>query len=174
MRGKLSALNNMHGSLGKLLLSSPWPPRIIRILTGILFVYAAVPKLIDPEAFARVISAYGIVPDWTLPFVAVGLPLLELLAGIGMVLDVRGSLTVVTGLLLLFVVVLRFGILNNLDVDCGCFSLTEQAEHEGLRGAYYRDLVLLVAMTYLYLRKCRLRPAHSAPTGVSNPQGDEG
>lgn len=50
-------------------------------------------KLLDPKAFARIISRYELIPDTLLPLVAIGLPVLELVAGIGVLLAVRGSLS---------------------------------------------------------------------------------
>jgi hypothetical protein len=51
---------------------------------------------------AQLISAYGLVPDDLLLPVAIGLPLLELVAGIGMMFDIRWSLEVVLYLIFIF------------------------------------------------------------------------
>ena len=52
---------------------------------------------------------------------AVFLPLLEMIFGLGLLLDIKGSLAGITGLLMLFTVILSYGIRLGLDVDCGCF-----------------------------------------------------
>ena len=67
------------------------------------------------------VAVESLVPEPLLPFVAVGLPLIEVLAGLGLLFDIRGSLTTISGLLAMFVFVLWYGILKDLDVDCGCF-----------------------------------------------------
>jgi uncharacterized membrane protein YphA (DoxX/SURF4 family) len=107
------------------ILASPLLYQIIRFALAALFIYGGVIKLLDPKAFARTILSYDIVPDVFLPVVAVGLPLLETVAGIGFLFDIRGSLAVISGLLGLFVFVLGFGILKDLNVDCGCFGADE-------------------------------------------------
>lgn len=131
-------------------LSSRWPYLFVRIALAAIFIYGGAIKLLDPRAFARTISHYGLVPDPLLPVVAIGLPAIEVLAGIFLILDFRSGLYGISGLLLLFVAVLGYGILNELDIDCGCFGEKELAEREGLAKAFYRDLALVGAAAFLH------------------------
>lgn len=135
----------------KTIILSPWLYRFIRISLGALFVWAGCVKLMDPRAFARVISGYGIVPDELLVPIALGLPALELIAGSGLILDLRGSLNTVFALVMLFLLVLGFGILNDLNVDCGCFSTAELNARSSLRDAFLRDLGFMGMTLYLFL-----------------------
>lgn len=140
--------------------SLSWPYRMVRFGLAALFIYGGVVKLLDPKAFARVISAYDLVPEVLLPFVAIGLPLVETLAGIGLLFDIRGSLAVISSLLGMFVFVLGYGILNDLNVDCGCFGAEELAQQDSLRQAFYRDLFLAgFIIPFLYL--CRRARSHT-------------
>jgi hypothetical protein len=43
----------------------------------------------------------------------------------------------------MFVFVLGYGILTDLNVDCGCFGAEELDKRAGLRAAFYRDLALI-------------------------------
>lgn len=140
--------------LGKnqIMRSGSWLYRIARWALGAIFIYSGVTKLLTPRVFAVLIDAYGIVPEDLLMAVAVILPTLEVLAGVGLIFDIRGSLAVITGLLMLFVVILGYGIRLGLDVDCGCFG-PEEPEAEafhGLRLALYRDMAMLAAVAFLY------------------------
>jgi hypothetical protein len=84
----------------------------------------------------------------------VGLPLIETIAGLALVLDRPWGLHLITGLLALFVFVLGYGILGDLNVDCGCFGAEELDKRASLREAFYRDLVLIgVVAPYLYLSR---------------------
>jgi uncharacterized membrane protein YphA (DoxX/SURF4 family) len=130
---------------------SPWVYRAARILLECIFIYAGGSKLISPRAFARTISGWGLVPDDLLVPVAIGLPALELLAGLGLVFDIRGSLKVISGLILLFLALLGYGIMNNLNVDCGCFSVEELHAQSSLRIAFYRDMGLMGIVSYLFM-----------------------
>jgi len=123
---------------------------VLRWVLGMIFIYAGFIKLLDPKAFAKVIAQYDIVPQILLPPVAVGLPALELLAGMGLILMIRGSLPVIFSLLLLFVSVLGYGLLSNLNVDCGCFSEEEIKGFSSIRIAFYRDLLMMAAASYVY------------------------
>jgi len=133
------------------ILLSPWLHHISRFTLGSIFVYSGFIKLIDPKAFARAISHYDLLPESLLAPVAIGLPALEFLAGLGLIFAVRGSLSIIFSLLIMFVIVLWYGILSNLDIDCGCFSPEELKNQAGLWYAFYRDLVMIVAVLYLYL-----------------------
>ena len=140
-----------------------WIYRLCRWVLGVIFIYAGGTKLLEPEIFAVLIDAYGIVPGGLLMPVAVGLPLLEVIAGIGLLFDIHGSLALMTGLLVLFMVVLGYGIWMGLDVDCGCFG-PEDPEAEafhGLRLSLFRDLVMMAGVIFIYgWRRYRaIRPA---------------
>jgi len=135
-------------------LFSPWSYRVVRMALACLFIFGGGVKLLDPKAFAATISVYGLVPEPLLPFVAVGLPLIEVLAGMGLLFDIRGSLTTISGLLAMFVLVLWYGILKDLDVDCGCFGPEDLASQGKLWNAFYRDLVLVgVVVPFLYFSR---------------------
>lgn len=136
---------------------SPWPYLLVRVVLGAVFIWSGSAKLVSPGAFADVISRYGLAPEALVPFLAIGLPVLELLAGGGLILDVKGSLAVIAGLLGMFIFVLWFGILKGLDIDCGCFSPEETAEHGSLGRALLRDMVMVLGVAYLYAWR-RLRP----------------
>jgi len=134
----------------------------LRWVLGVVFIYSGASKLLAPKTFAVLIEAYGLVPDGLLMPVALALPALELVAGAGLLADIRGSLGAVAGMLILFVAILGYGIGMGLDVDCGCFG-PEDPEAEafhGLRAALYRDLFMLAAVGFLYAwrRYRRIRP----------------
>ncbi len=131
---------------------SKWIYRFLRWILGTVFIYSGATKLLAPRTFAVLIDAYGLVPDMLLMPVAVALPAMEVIAGFGLLVDLRGSLGVITGLMLMFVAILGYGILLGLDVDCGCFGPgdPEAEAFHGLRPALYRDLVMLAAIAVLY------------------------
>ncbi len=136
--------------LGRLAAAAYLP---LRWILGSVFLYSGAVKLISPLTFAVLIDAYGLVPQMLLMPVAVLLPVLEVIAGIGLMADIQGSLTVIAGLLLLFVAILGTAIHMGLDVDCGCFGPDDpeaDAFHD-LRPAIYRDLAMLAAVAWLYV-----------------------
>ncbi len=129
-----------------------WIYKLSRWCIGIIFIYAGTVKLLEPKTFAVLIDAYGIVPENLLIPVAVTLPAVEIFAGLGLLFDIEKSLFIISGLLVLFIAILGYGIRMGLDIDCGCFGPEEpeaKAFH-GLRTTLYRDLFLLVTVAYIY------------------------
>jgi len=96
----------------------------IRILLGALFIYAAVPKMLDPFSFAVAVYNYKMLPGFAVGLVAAALPWLELLIGILLVAGVRVQVSslISTGMLVVFTLAILINTLRGIDVDCGCFS----------------------------------------------------
>lgn len=147
------------------LIRSFWPYFTVRVVLAVVFVYAGASKLADPESFAVVIDAYGLLPGFLVPYMALALPLLEVLAGIGLVFEVRGSLTAISLMTVLFLGVLTYGIALGLDVDCGCYGPgdPEGEAFHGLRDAFRRDLLLLAGLVYVYLWRWKHKPRLRRP-----------
>ena len=126
--------------------------RLPRWALGIIFIYSGSIKLAEPNTFAVLIDAYGIVPEIMLMPVAVTLPAMEVFAGVGLLFDIRGSLSMIAGLMVLFIAILSYGIWMGFDVDCGCFGPKdpEAKAFHGLRLSLYRDLLMLAVITFLY------------------------
>jgi uncharacterized membrane protein YphA (DoxX/SURF4 family) len=135
---------------------SRWLIWSCRALLGVVFLYAAFPKLLNLDGFVAIIDAYGVVPNRAQVPVALVLSILEVACGIGIFFR-RGdrlSLTIVFLLLLLFIGVLGYGLWLGLDIDCGCFG-KDDPEHRffsNLKIALLRDLFLLLPVAYLYRR----------------------
>ena len=141
-----------------------WIYHFIRLVIAAIFIWSGLTKISDPNSFAVVIDAYGLMPEtWVMP-VAIGLSFLELIAGFGLLMDVTGSLPLTTGLLLLFMAVLAYGIVLGLDVDCGCFGPgdPEAAAFHDLRAALFRDGLIMAGLVYLYAWR-RSRTGKAAP-----------
>lgn len=136
-----------------------WGYRLMRWGLALVFLYAGLTKLADPEAFAVIIEAYGLVPDVLLMPLAVGLPTLEVIAAVALMFDLRGSLATIAVLLVIFILVLGYGIWMGLDVDCGCFAPgdPEARAFAGMRPALFRNCFLAAGILALYAYRYRHR-----------------
>jgi len=107
-----------------------WLVVIARIVVGGVFVFAAVPKIVDPHAFAIAITNYHAVPDVVARVTGAALPLLELLVGIALISGVhaRGAAVLSAGMLIVFAVALTRALLLDINVDCGCFGSAARSE----------------------------------------------
>ena len=135
--------------------------RGVRYCIAAVFLWSGITKLLDPASFGVLIDAYGLIPKSCVIPAAILLSLLEVIAGAGLVLNIRGSLATITGLMILFIVILSYGIHMGLDIDCGCFGPQdpEAKAFHGLRTALYRDFVIMAGILYLYVRRFyRYRP----------------
>ena len=95
--------------------------KIIRITLGGVFLYSGWLKITDLVSFSSVIHAFGLVPREIGGIAALFISSAELIAGMGLVLDIKGSLTAVFSMLIMFMLVLLYGIQMGFDIDCGCF-----------------------------------------------------
>ena len=140
----------LHG-LRNIFLSTP-SYNLSRIFLSVIFLWSGISKLMAPQFFAVIIENYGLLPDpLTMP-AAIVLSIIEVLAGLGLLADIRGSLAVVTGLLASFMVILSYGVWLGLDIDCGCFGSEdpETGAFSGLRTTLFRDIVMMLVIFYLY------------------------
>ncbi len=129
-----------------------WLYHALRLLMVIVFLWSGISKGLAPQQFAEVVAAYGLLPATMIVPVAISLIILEIAAAIGLLLEIRGSLTATTIMMVLFLAVLGYGIYLGLDIDCGCFGPNdpEHIAFHDLRGAFIRDIFLLLACGYLY------------------------
>lgn len=111
---------------------------ICRIVLGAVFVYASWDKILDPGAFARIITNYQIVSSGIGNLSALFLPWLELVCGICLIINCwsRASAIIITGLMIVFMAALGYNIYRGMDINCGCFTLTENAP-----GSMWFDLI---------------------------------
>ncbi len=122
-----------------------------RWCVGLIFVYAAVPKLFDINEFSRTVEAYGLVPDVLVVAVAVLLPLLELVIATGLFIKKKIAVYSSLGLLLFFMAVLGYAIWMGYDIDCGCFGSDdpEYTAFNGLKFALARDVLLAMFLLFV-------------------------
>lgn len=127
------------------------------VLAGV-FVYSGVVKLADPSRFAEIIAGFGLLPDVLIFPLALLLPVIELVAGIGLVFALPGSLSAIALMLLIFIAVLLYGIHLGLDIDCGCFGPEDPEQaYKGLKAALARDALMMAAVLFVYWNRVRTR-----------------
>lgn len=138
------------------LLAHPWLTVRSGILLGVLFVAAALPKVVDPPSFAHMVYNYRIVPGPLVNLMALVLPWFELLAGLGLVLGIwRRTAALWIGVLLaVFIGAISFNLARGNAIDCGCFdpSASGRSVEERLadmRMVVVRDVGMLALVAQL-------------------------
>ena len=127
------------------IISSKYLTFVFRVFLGAIFCYAAVSKIVDIDGFARAIYYYHILPGWAVNIMAVFTPMIEIFAGLGLILGImpRGSAALLSGLLVVFIVALVIVYLRGVDINCGCFSVSSRGKSSAL-GLILRDIPLLI------------------------------
>ena len=99
----------------------------IRIFLGFIFVFAAITKVIDPIGFSQSIYNYRLMPDFTINFLSIAFPWIELVAGILLIfgIAVKENSAILSALLFVFIVAIIISIARGLNIDCGCFGTVE-------------------------------------------------
>ena len=140
-------------ALARGIVLADWLELIIRFLVGGTFVYASFDKILHPDEFARAISHYRLLSGDLLHPMALLLPWLELVAGLGMVLGFarRGASLLISGMLVMFMAAIVSALSRDLDISCGCFG-TEGGHLVGL-DLLFRDVALLAGAVVLWI--CR-------------------
>lgn len=132
----------------------------VRVGLGCIFIWASLPKIIDPPGFAQMLWNYGLLPDSLINPLAIVMPWAEMLAGVALVAGVmrRGAAMVIGCMLIAFMAGLGINLARGIAVDCGCFSVTSTVKtHAELIGemkfAILRDFgMLLMALQVLFAR----------------------
>ncbi len=124
---------------------------LLRLGMAAVFVGAALPKIAAPDLFALSVHNYQMLPAWGVNTIAILLPWLELVIGICLGLGIwsRASAVVMTGLMIVFMIALVSAAARGLSISCGCFEVSEGAEHSSLVGAALRDVAFLLGAVLL-------------------------
>ena len=117
----------------KSLLSNSILILLVRVLLGGLFIVASLDKIVDPYAFTTSILNYKVIDSTFATATATFLPWLELLCGIGLILGLypRGSLLLITAMLIVFTILVASALFRGFDISCGCFSQDPNASKIG-------------------------------------------
>jgi hypothetical protein len=128
----------------------PWLDRIARWTIAVVFLFAAVPKLLDVRAFGDIVNAYAILPGYLVLPTAIAIPAVEVILAVGLLCNNWQSTLGSLLLMVFFILLLSYSIYVGLDIDCGCFGPEdpEYSAFHGLRSALWRDLVMLVPLLY--------------------------
>lgn len=130
---------------------------MVRIVMGCTFFISGMIKASDLNEFSQIIEAFAVLPrEWS-GIAAMVVCFCEIFFGMGLVLDVRGSLTMILLLLLIFVFVLSYALYMGYDIDCGCFgpSDPETKAFSSIRSSLLRDGFMVVLVLYLYVWRMR-------------------
>jgi putative oxidoreductase len=139
------------------LLAHPWLTIRVQIAIGVIFVAAALPKIVDPPSFAHMIYNYRLVPGALVNFTALFMPWLELLAGLALILGIwkTAARNLIAAMLVMFIVAIAINLARGNAIDCGCFDVSAagksaQDRLHDMRMVVLRDIGMLLMVAQLW------------------------
>ena len=145
-------------------LTHPWLTIRVQIALGLIFVVAALPKIVDPPSFAHVIYNYKIMPWALVNPMALIMPWIELLSGLALILGIwKGTARTIIGILLLtFIAAISINLVRGNAIDCGCFDVsaankTTEERLADMRFVILRDSGMLLMLAQLWWASHQLK-----------------
>lgn len=101
----------------------PWVGTAARLLLGVVWIWASLPKLAHPLTFTQAVRAYDATPEWLSKGIGYGLPVLELCLGVALILGVtvRIAAAISAVLFVVFLVGVVEVAARGIKLTCGCF-----------------------------------------------------
>jgi uncharacterized membrane protein YphA (DoxX/SURF4 family) len=101
----------------------PWVGLLARLVVGGVWIAAGLIKLPDPAESVRAVRAYRLLPEATVHAVGYGLPFLEIIVGLLLVLGLgtRIAAGLSSLVFVLFIIGISSAWARDLQIDCGCF-----------------------------------------------------
>jgi uncharacterized membrane protein YphA (DoxX/SURF4 family) len=115
-----------------------------RLAAGGIWLAAGIAKALDFDSFHVQVEGYDVLPHVVVPWIAYGLPLLEIVLGGYLILGllVRPAAWLSLGLLVIFIAAQAQAWARGLAIDCGCFGSVD-VQRVGA-GTIIRDLLLSI------------------------------
>ena len=116
-----------------------------------LYLFAAIPKIIDPWSFARAIHNFRILPTAVIPPLSVWLPVFEAVAAVAAATGIlyRGGVLALSAMSAVFALGISSAMVRGLDIDCGCFGSAANSRaslgHLALNAASLAAGIILLA-----------------------------
>ena len=125
---------------------------VVRIIIGMIFLYASYDKIIHPDRFAEIITNYQIVPLIFVNTTAIWLAWLELIISILIISGVwvRASALLLICLVVLFIGGISSALVRGITLNCGCFS-TDSSGSVRTWGTLWQEGLLLLGCLYLWI-----------------------
>jgi uncharacterized membrane protein YphA (DoxX/SURF4 family) len=135
----------------KTVLSNKYFILAIRLVLGFVFIYASIDKIVHPGEFAQAIYNYRMLPHWTVNFMALVMPWLELFCGILIAVGIffRGSAFMIGVMLAVFIIAISSALVRGLDISCGCFSV--EGGHGVAVDLLIRDILMFIGAAIVVL-----------------------
>ncbi len=124
-----------------------------RIIIALVFIFAGIEKISNPESFAVSIENYRLFPIFSINIFALIVPWIEVFAGVLLLFNsyVKESSFLINSLLVFFIAIIIVAIIRGLDIECGCFG-TMDAQKAGF-SKIAENITLLILGINVYIQQ---------------------
>ena len=126
--------------------NNSWIELAARWILGLTFVYSAIPKILSPDDFARIVYGYDLFPHVLINLIAIIIPFLQLAAGLALIAGFypRSAAIIINVMLLAFTAALMINIIRGHEFDCGCFPTAQSKSTSSSEITLVRDIIYFV------------------------------
>ena len=123
---------------------------VLRLGLGVMFLYSAWGKILDPGAFQTMVDNYRMLPAGVTAIFAATMSMAELLVGVMFIFSkwTREAAFATAVMLAMFIVALAQAQIRGLAISCECFGEAEK-EPRAVLVALVRDVVLVAPVVWL-------------------------
>ncbi len=128
--------------------------RVIGIAIGVTLIWASIDKLHYPDRFADVVHDYDMLPIQLVNAFALAMPAVEVVTGLALVFGLwrRPAGLLAVGLFTAFMVAIAQAQLRGLQIECGCFSVSDMSASQASWGLFARDAFYLAGAVLVWRR----------------------
>ncbi len=129
-----------------------WLIVALRLIVGVVFIYASLDKIVHPDRFAEIVWDYELLPESLVNPFSVCLPWVELVMGVLLLVGVwvPGGALLATAMTVMFMMAVGHALSRGAeDFHCGCFTTVQEGPEEAW-GVMRRDAVLLGGTILLF------------------------
>ncbi len=110
-----------------------WIYLAARLVLGIMFLAACLPKILHPHEFALMLFRYQMLPYSCINLIAIFMPWIELIAALALLWPrySEGATVLLLGMLLVFTTAIVINLFRGINMACGCFSVDPNADKIG-------------------------------------------
>ncbi len=96
---------------------------VSKVIVGLVFVISGIIKISNPHEFVEAVNNFKMLPPVTVNLFVIIIPWMEFASGLLLMFNIfpKETVTIITGLLIIFTIAIVVAMIRSLTFSCGCF-----------------------------------------------------